>query len=96
MAGALPFARIGRRSRISLVASREGSDRLGLVGLKVAQEPEQPLLDRVELETALHAFHVWNREVGPEFEVAPALRARSEPERHAAFPRSRAGDCLRV
>ena len=35
--------------------------RLGLVVGDVTQAPEQPLLDRVELETALAATHVCTR-----------------------------------
>ena len=67
-------------------ADSDRLDRRGLVGRDVVQTQEQPLLDLVELETALEALHVRTREVTLQLEVTPALRARSEPESHSLCP----------
>ena len=81
-----------RSQRRELTASghpmmwRAGSDRCGLADGHVAQAPEQPLLDRVELETALDACDVRPGEIGLELEVSAALRACLEPEPHRLPP----------
>ena len=64
-------------------AESDRLDRRGLVSGDVVQTQEQPLLDPVELETALEALHVRPSDIRLELEVSAALRACSEPESHS-------------